>query len=183
MYSKKLINLPLPQRLTICWASLHGTVVTDRWKVIGKLIKPARSRSLPTVMTCTASTMLSRWSSDGSTLISDHQGIITRWAEHFCELLSHVNPADPEMITLLPFLPPVIEMDSTPTFDEVHWAIKNLKNNKAEGLSSAREVQWSISWLLCHLHWPNRDIRHSIGLCFGQFWLSVVVLQKLIIIL
>ena len=72
-------------------------------------------------------------SADGSTLIKDRQGVVSRWAEHFNELLNRINPADPEVINRLPSLPPFAEMDSTPSFPEILRAIKALKNNKAAG--------------------------------------------------
>lgn len=50
-------------------------------------------------------------SATGQTLIKDNQGILDRWVEHLQELLNRVNPADPNVISRLPSLPPILELD------------------------------------------------------------------------
>ena len=72
-------------------------------------------------------------SSDGTSLIKDQQGILTRWTEYLTGLLNHRNPADATFLDNLPDLPPVNQLDATPTFAEVHKACKSLKNNKSPG--------------------------------------------------
>ena len=72
-------------------------------------------------------------SSDGSTLIKDTKGILDRWVEHLSELLNRINPFDNTFIDSLPTLPPIPDLDITPSFPEVLKACRGLKNNKACG--------------------------------------------------
>ena len=58
-------------------------------------------------------------SADGSTLLKDKQAILTRWAEHFSELLNRKNPTDPSILDQLPTLPPIPQLAETPSFHEV----------------------------------------------------------------
>jgi len=67
--------------------------------------------------------------SDGVTLIKDQHGILSRWAEHLSELLNCINPTDPSFIELIPQLPTTPKQ--SPTFHEIHVAMKRLQNNKA----------------------------------------------------
>jgi len=66
-------------------------------------------------------------------LIKDQQGILSRWAEHLSELLNCINPTDPALIELIPQLPIISDPEQSPTFHEIHVAMKGLKNNKAAG--------------------------------------------------
>ena len=67
-------------------------------------------------------------------LIKDKAGILSRWAEHFSELLNQVNPTDSGFINALPQLSVVEELDLPPTYEEVIKAIASLKCRKAPGL-------------------------------------------------
>jgi len=58
---------------------------------------------------------------------------LTRWAEHFSDLLNHVNPSDPSIFVKLPTLPYIYELAATPSFDEISRAAKSIKNNKSAG--------------------------------------------------
>ena len=49
-------------------------------------------------------------SADGALLIKDRQRILTRWADHFSDLLNHVNPSDPSIFDKLPTLPYIHEL-------------------------------------------------------------------------
>ena len=54
---------------------------------------------------------------DGVTLIKDHQGILSRWAEHLSELLNCINPTDPtyiELILQLPIIPCLLYTSPSP---------------------------------------------------------------------
>jgi len=66
-----------------------------------------------------------------NTLIKDHEGILSRRAEHLSELLNHINPTDPTFVDQLPQLPPLPDLDTTPSFHEVTEAVKGLKNDTA----------------------------------------------------
>ena len=65
--------------------------------------------------------------------MKDHEGILSRWAEHLKELLNCVNPTDPTLVDLIPQLPIIPQLDHPPAFYEVEVAIKGLKNNKSAG--------------------------------------------------
>jgi len=72
-------------------------------------------------------------SKDGTKVIKDHEGILSRWAEHLKELLNCVNPTDPTLVDHIPQLPIIPQLDHPPAFYEVEAAIKGLKNNKSAG--------------------------------------------------
>lgn len=72
-------------------------------------------------------------SADGSTLINEKTKILERWAEHYQDLLNRSNPTDPMFLNDLPALPVMQELDNIPSRQEVHTAIRSLKNNKASG--------------------------------------------------
>jgi len=70
---------------------------------------------------------------DGTKVMKDHEGILSRWAEHLKELLNCVNPTDPTLVDLIPQLLIIPQLDRSPAFYEVEVAIKGLKNNKSAG--------------------------------------------------
>jgi len=72
-------------------------------------------------------------SKDGTKVIKNHEGILSRWVEHLKKLLNCVNPTDPTLVDLIPQLPIIPQLDHPPTFYEVEAAIKGLKNNKSAG--------------------------------------------------
>ena len=67
-------------------------------------------------------------------LIKDKAGILSRWAEHFSELLNRVNPTDPSFISAIPQLDIIEELDRPPTLTEVKKSISSLKCRKSPGL-------------------------------------------------
>jgi len=62
-------------------------------------------------------------SKDGSTIIKDQQGILSRWAEHLSELLNCMNPHDPNFTDQLPQLPVIPDLDLTPSLHVVSIAV------------------------------------------------------------
>ena len=60
-------------------------------------------------------------------LIKDKTGILSRWAEHFSDLLNCVHPTDPSFIEAIPQLNVIHELDMQPTLGEVQKAIASLK--------------------------------------------------------
>ena len=72
-------------------------------------------------------------SGDGSALIKDRNGILSRWAEHFDLLLNHETTTDPTILDQLPDMTMLPELDLPPSYDEVTACIKSLKNNKSAG--------------------------------------------------
>ena len=65
--------------------------------------------------------------------MKDHEGILSRWAEHLNELLNCVNPTDPTSVDLIFQLPIIPQLFHPFAFYEVEVAIKGLKNNKSAG--------------------------------------------------
>ena len=72
-------------------------------------------------------------SADGKRLLKNEDEILQRWAEHFRQLLNHINPTDPTVLQELPDLTPAAQLDEPPSFQEVFQAVKHLKNKKAPG--------------------------------------------------
>ena len=72
-------------------------------------------------------------SADGVTLLRNKSDIITRWAEHFRELLNVNTPTDPSFLEDLPTLPSMTQLDSPPTLEEVNQAVDGLKSGKSPG--------------------------------------------------
>lgn len=70
---------------------------------------------------------------DGTTMLREQHAILSRWAEHFKELLNCDNPYDTSLLDELPQLPSITDIDGPPSLEEVHNAVKGLKNNKAAG--------------------------------------------------
>ena len=72
-------------------------------------------------------------SADGSRLFKDRHEILARWANHFENLLNLTNPVDPHNLDHLPDLPPIMILDTPPSYSETRQAIEGLKNNKSAG--------------------------------------------------
>ena len=66
-------------------------------------------------------------SKDGNTVIKDHDGILSRWAEHLSELLNCVNSTDPTLVDLIPQFPVIPQLDHPPALYEIQTAVKNNK--------------------------------------------------------
>ena len=66
-------------------------------------------------------------SADEQTLLRHQGGILSRWAEHFVQLLNVRNPTDPSALNDLPLLSMLQELDRPPTPEKVSHAIESLK--------------------------------------------------------
>ena len=75
-------------------------------------------------------------STDGTTLLKDKHNILECWAVYLQEVLNRISPLDTSALEELPTLPQVPELDLCPTLEEVHVAIKTLKNKKSPGEDS-----------------------------------------------
>ena len=80
-----------------------------------------------------SSPLLSR---DGSTLITDKEKILERWAEHFDSILNCPSTINDEAIDQLPQVPFDEMLDAVPTFEEIWKAIHLLTSSKAPGADS-----------------------------------------------
>jgi len=72
-------------------------------------------------------------SADGSTLITEKEKILERWAEHFNSVLNRPSSINDEAIQRLPQVEINSSLDKTPTITEVNKAIKQLSCGKAPG--------------------------------------------------
>ena len=72
-------------------------------------------------------------SADGSSVLTDPDDILKRWAEHFCNVLNRPSSISSEAISNLPQVPVNASLDVLPTSDEVKKAISQLSDGKAPG--------------------------------------------------
>lgn len=84
----------------------------------------------------TSSGSIPLFSADGSTLISDKEKILKRWAEHFNSVLNRPSTINDEAIARLPQVPVDDTLVVPPTVQEVTKDIKRLSNGKAPGADS-----------------------------------------------
>ena len=69
---------------------------------------------------------------DGN-LIRDEMGIMNRWVEHYTSLYESDSVVDLDQMRCLPQFDVVLDLDATPTIEEVRAAITKLSNNKSPG--------------------------------------------------
>ncbi len=72
-------------------------------------------------------------SKDRQTLLKDNADIISRWREHFQELLNRNTSVEMETINQIPQRPIMEHVSPPPSRNEVLDAIRKLCNNKASG--------------------------------------------------
>lgn len=75
-------------------------------------------------------------SADGSTLITDKEKLLERWAEHFNGVLNRPSTINDEAIDRLPQVPVEEKMDAIPTLKEIQRAARLLSSGKAPGSDS-----------------------------------------------
>lgn len=75
-------------------------------------------------------------SADGSTLVTDKDKILERWAEHFDSVLNRPSTINDEAIDKLPQVPVEETMDAVPTLEEIQKAVRLLSSGKAPGSDS-----------------------------------------------
>ena len=75
-------------------------------------------------------------SDDGSTLITDKEKVLERWAEHFNSVLNRPSVINDEAIDMLPQVPVEEKMDPIPTLEEIQKAVHLLSSGKAPGSDS-----------------------------------------------
>ena len=73
---------------------------------------------------------------DGTTLISDKEKILERWAEHFNNVLNRPSTISEDAIARLPQVPVNDSLADPPTEEEVTKAIRRLSSGKAPGADS-----------------------------------------------
>ena len=72
-------------------------------------------------------------SADRTTLHTDKESIITRWAEHFGGLFSDQRKMEDSSIEKIPVGEPKHELDKPPTVEENKTAIRQMKPGKSPG--------------------------------------------------
>ena len=75
-------------------------------------------------------------SADGTTLISDKEKILERWADHFNGVLNRPSSINDDAINRLPQVPVNMALDEPPTLLETEKAIHQLSSGKAPGSDS-----------------------------------------------
>ena len=71
--------------------------------------------------------------SDGEELLTAKQDILSRWREHFSNLLNRQSTVDESIVDTIPQRLARNELDLPPSFSEVRLAVGTLNNNKAAG--------------------------------------------------
>ena len=74
------------------------------------------------------------WKEDG-TLTQGNEEVTRRWSQHFLKVLNIPSEYREQVINDMPSLPPILELDSPPTDEELSEALSKLKNRKAGGKS------------------------------------------------
>lgn len=72
-------------------------------------------------------------SSDRQTLVTNHEGILKRWLEHFSLLLNRPATASADSIESIAQNPILNSLSAPPTSEEVIKAVSTLQNGKAAG--------------------------------------------------
>ena len=72
-------------------------------------------------------------SADGSTLLTDKDAILKRWAEHFNSVLNRPSSVNDNAINRLPQIECNVLLDDFPTVTETKKAIQHLSSGKASG--------------------------------------------------
>src|SRR3989441_187155 len=72
-------------------------------------------------------------SADGSSLLTDKTDILLRWRQHFNELLNMPSQPLRTALDAIEQKPEHANLDTPPTLEEVHAAIKAMRNGKTPG--------------------------------------------------
>ena len=72
-------------------------------------------------------------SADGTSLLTDKEAILKRWAEHFDNVLNRPSSINDDAVNRLPQVECNLLLDEFPTVDETVKAIKRLSSGKAPG--------------------------------------------------
>ena len=116
---------------------------------------------------------------DSRTLKTDKTKILSRWAEHYRDLLNRFTPTDPNFAESLSELPLMKDLDRVPTLAEVRDATLTLKNSKAPGPDSIQHKYCGMmARLYCgsstHLLMLHRDLVASRNNGGTRTWLASI---------
>ena len=71
--------------------------------------------------------------SDGSALVTERAEILTRWKQHFSDLLNTPSSIAQDALDRIVSLPEHSSLDVPPTIEEVAAAVSEMRNGKAPG--------------------------------------------------
>ena len=94
-------------------------------------------------------------SADGTSLLTDKEAILKRWAEHFDGVLNRPSSINDEAINSLPQVECNPLLDELPTVSETVKAIKLLSSDKTLGSDAIPAVQHFAGSRECHTHKPQ----------------------------
>ena len=86
-------------------------------------------------------------SADGSTLLTDKDAILKRWAEHFNRMLNSPLPVNDNAINRLPQIECNVLLDEFPTVTETRKAIQHLSSGKALGTAAIPAEVYKVGGL------------------------------------
>ena len=89
--------------------------------------------SLKTIYGPESSGAIPLLSADGSTLLTDKEAILERWAEHFKSVPNRTSTVNNNVINRLPQIGCNVLLDEFPTVTETRKAIQHLSSGKAPG--------------------------------------------------
>ena len=72
-------------------------------------------------------------SADGSTLLTDKEANLERWAEHFNSVLNRPSSINEDAIDILPLIECIVRLDDFLTVMETRTSIQQLSSDKAPG--------------------------------------------------
>ena len=86
-------------------------------------------------------------SADGSTLLTDKDAILKRWAEHFSRMLNSQSYVNDNAINRLPQIECDVLLDEFPTVTETRKAIQHLSSGKAPGTDAIPAEVYKVGGL------------------------------------
>ena len=108
-------------------------------------------------------------SSDGSTLLTDKDKILGRWAEHFNNVLNHPSPFSEEALAHLTQVVINASLANSPTVEEVRTVVKSLSMRKAPGFNAIPGELYILSGL---------NLISKLTKLFKSAWISKAVPQE-----
>ena len=100
--------------------------------------------ALKTVYGLQSSGTIPLLSADGTSLLIDKEAILTRWAEHFDNVLNRPSSSNYKGINRLPQVECNPLLEKTPTVSETVKAIKSLSSGKAQGSDAVPAEKYKL---------------------------------------
>ena len=128
--------------------------------------------ALKTVYVPHSSGTTSLLSADGTSLLTDKEAVLKRWAEHFDGVFNRPSSINDEAVNKLP------QVECNPLLEQPVWIQERQRNNRhyLHSKTASREMPGTESWPLLELCWPYQSIWHSQSSGtlenYGKVWLS-----------